>query len=129
MNLRPIFTLDFLKFLSKRKEVDFFKLNVNKITNVFPDLEEWIINKPIKVIQNQNNWDDILKVCLYFKHNPTPNLYIRELPIKVHTKFIENNQGVIKELLDIVISDYTQKDKKQFEKRFLVSVPETNKRK
>ncbi len=109
---------DFLKFLSKRKEVDFFKLNVNKITNVFPDLEEWIINKPIKVIQNQNNWDDILKVCLYFKHNPTPNLYVRELPIKVHTKFIENNQGVIKELLDIVISDYTQKDKKQFEKRF-----------
>ena len=52
---------DFLKFLSNQKEVDFFKLNVNKITNVFPDLEEWIINKPIKVIQNQNNWDDILQ--------------------------------------------------------------------
>jgi hypothetical protein len=70
------------------------------------------------VIQNEKKWDDILKVCLYFKNNPVPSLYVRELPVKVHTKFIEDNKGVIKELLDIVISDYTQKDKKQFEKRF-----------
>lgn len=109
---------DFLRFLGKQKEVDSFKLNVKKITDVFPNLEEWIINKPIKVIQNEKKWDDILKVCLYFKNNPTPNLYIRELPIKVHTKFIENNKGVIKELLDVIISDYIQKNKKQFEKRF-----------
>ncbi|SIQ67838.1 Wadjet anti-phage system protein JetD domain-containing protein [Maribacter ulvicola] len=109
---------DFLKFLGNQKEVDFFKLNVKKITNVFPYLEEWIINKPIKVIQNEKKWDDILKVCLYFKNNPLPSLYVRELPIKIHTKFIEDNKGVIKELLDVVISDYIQKDKKQFEKRF-----------
>ncbi len=109
---------DFLKFLGNQEEVDLFKLNVKKITNVFPNMEEWIFNKPIKVIQNGKKWDDILKICLYFKLNPVPNLYVRELPVKVHTKFIEKNQGVIKELLEIVISDYIQKDKNQFEKRF-----------
>jgi len=57
-------------------------------------------------------------LCQYFKQNPKPSLYIRELPIRVHTKFIERNQSVIKELLDILISEHINKEEKQFEKRF-----------
>jgi hypothetical protein len=45
-------------------------------------------------------------------------LYIRELPIKVHTKFIELNQSLIKELLNILISEHINSEEKQFEKRF-----------
>lgn len=109
---------DFLKFLGKEKEVDLFKSNVEKITSEFPELKEWIIKNPKKVIDNTNEWESILKVCQYFKQNPKPNLYIRELPIRVHTKFIEKNQSVIKELLDILISEHINKKEKQFEKRF-----------
>lgn len=109
---------DFLKFLGKEKEVDLFKLSVEKITNEFPELKEWIIKNPKKVIDNTNEWESILKVCQYFKQNPKPNLYIRELPIRVHTKFIEKNQSVIKDLLDIFISEHINKEEKQFEKRF-----------
>ena len=109
---------DFLKFLGKEKEVDLFKSSVEKITNEFPELKEWIIKNPKKVIDNTNEWESILKVCQYFKQNLKPNLYIRELPIKVHTKFVERNQSVIKELLDILISEHINKEEKQFEKRF-----------
>jgi hypothetical protein len=57
-------------------------------------------------------------VCHYFKHNPKPNLYIRELPVQVHTKFIENNKGILKELLDILIDEHANKNEPNFEERF-----------
>lgn len=109
---------DFLKFLGKEKEVEFFKTSVEIIINAIPELKDWIITNPIRVVNNQAEWEGILKVCRYFKQNPKPNLYIRELPIKVHTKFIENNQSVIKELLNILISQHINSEEKEFEKRF-----------
>jgi len=109
---------DFLKFLGKEKEVELFKSDVEKINNAFPELKEWIIKNPLRVITNQTEWDDILKVCQYFKQNPKPNLYIRELPINVHTKFIERNKSVIRELLDLLLTEYINRGYKEFEKRF-----------
>lgn len=109
---------DFLKFLDKEKEVELFNENFKKIIVIFPELKEWIIKNPKKITKNQTEWEEILKVCEYFKQNPRPNLYVRELPIKVHTKFIEKNKTVIRELLDILISEYTNIEEKEFEKRF-----------
>ncbi len=109
---------DFLKFLGKEEEVELFVENMREIRETFPQLEEWIIKNPTKVIANQAEWDSILKVCQYFNQNPEPNLYIRELPIKVHTKFLERNQSVIRELLDILISEHINIDERLFEKRF-----------
>ncbi len=109
---------DFLKYIEKEKEVVLFSESISKITNSFPELKVWIIKNPIKVIQNQTEWESILKVCRYFIQSPKPNLYIRELPINVHTKFIEQNQSIIKDLLDILIIKHINKEEQQFEKRF-----------
>lgn len=109
---------DLLKFLGKENEVALFKTSVEKIIKTFPELKYWVIKNPIKVVNNQAEWENILKVCYYFKQNPKPNLYIRELPIKVHTKFIEQNQSVIRELLNFQISEHINSEEKQFEKRF-----------
>lgn len=109
---------DFLKFLGKEKEVELFKASVEKIISEFPELKEWIIKNPKKVIDNTTELESILNVCQYFKQKPKPNLYIRELPIKVHTKFIERNQSVIKELLNVLISEHINSEEKEFEKRF-----------
>ena len=107
---------DFLKFIGKEKETAKFKKDIATILTVFPELKEWILKYPQKVIDN--DWDGLLKVCTYFKHNPTPHLYIRELPIQVHTKFIERNHAVIRELLDIIIANYVNTDEKRFEPHF-----------
>lgn len=109
---------DFLKFLGKEKEVELFKVGTEKIISEFPELKEWIIKSPLKVIQNENKWDSILKVCQFFKINPTPNLYIRELPVNVHTKFVERNRYVIKELLEVLVTEHINAGENQFEKRF-----------
>ena len=109
---------DFERFLQKVKEVDVFRKNVALIKGRFPKLQCWIEKFPQKVIDNSEDWNDILKVLDYFSKNPQPQLYIRELPIEVHTKFIERHKAVIGELLDIVIKEYINTNEKEFEKRY-----------
>ena len=107
---------DYLKYINKEKETAKFKIGIADIFASFPELKDWVYKNPNKVIEN--NWDSLLKVCQYFKNNPKPQLYIRELPIQVHTKFIERNKGVIKELLEIIIADYVNVEENRFEPRF-----------
>ncbi len=109
---------DFLKFLGKEKEVDIFINDWQFIHSHFPELKDWIIKNPSKVIQHQGKWESIIKVCNYFKNYPKPNLYIRELPANVHTKFIESNQSIIAELLDVIIQNHINLNEREFEKRF-----------
>jgi hypothetical protein len=109
---------DFLRYLGKEKEVELFKNDWQSIVAQFPELKMWSIKNPQKIIQHHKKWEDILKVCHYFRKNPQPNLYIRELPIKVHTKFVEENESIIRELLDIIITPYIDEKEKEFEKHF-----------
>jgi hypothetical protein len=111
-------TQDFERYLKVEKEVKQFIADYNKIINIFPELKYWLEKFPNKVINNSNKWTDILKVCNYFKLNTKPNLYLRELPISVHTKFIETNSSVLSELLDIIIEPFASKEQARFEKRF-----------
>jgi hypothetical protein len=115
---------DLLKYLSKEKEVILFKENQEKIISTFPILKEWTIQNPSKIIQHPAEWDNLLKVCQYFKQTPVPNLYIRELPVGVHTKFIERNQSILGELLDNLIPEYVNHQEKTFEKRFNLKTSE-----
>jgi hypothetical protein len=109
---------DYLKFLGKEKEVDIFINDWQLIHSHFPELKDWIIKNPTKIIQHQGKWENIIKVCNYFKNSPIPNLYIRELPANVHTKFIESNQSIIAELLDVIIQNHINLNEREFEKRF-----------
>jgi hypothetical protein len=107
---------DYLKYINKENDTAKFKKDITSILSSFPELKDWIYKYPIKVIEN--DWESLLKVCKYFKTVPQPHLYIRELPIQVHTKYIENNTGIIRELLDIIIAEYVNYEEKKFEPHF-----------
>ena len=109
---------DYLKFIGKEKEFERFLRVSHKIIFELPDLKSWIVNHPQKVIDNFEKWDDLLKVCKYFIKNPRPNLYIRELPLEISTKFVEGNQAIIRTLLDTLITGHINNDESNFEKRF-----------
>ena len=113
---------DFVKFLRKEKETEAFRKNIEKILIQFPELIEWIKKFPQRVIQYAESWKQLLNVCQYFKTNPKPNHYIRELPVDVHTKFIENNKGILFDLLNIILQteniNQEYSTSKDFEKRF-----------
>lgn len=110
---------NYLKFIGKEKEVALFKKNVLQITSEFPQLLNWCQNNPFSITANSERWNEILKVCRYFISNPNPDLYIRQLPIEIHTKFIEENKAIIQSLLDILIHNHIQdQNERVFEKRF-----------
>lgn len=115
---------DYLKFIKKEKEFSAFVTLKTLIQNTLPALKSWVYQYPLKVIQQQNNWQDLMKVCQYFVLNNKPDCYIRELPIAVHTKFIEDNKKILNELLSRLLPpetirlEYTGVKKFNFEKRY-----------
>lgn len=112
---------DYISCIKQEKEWHIFLNSVQLIKDSIPQLSEWIFINPIIVIENGNLWPDLLKVCKYFLQNPKPNLYLRQLPIDIHTKFIENNEVVVKSLLDFLIPEHKRDEfEKTIAKRYFL---------
>lgn len=94
---------DVLYLIGKEEEFARFQHDVQLIRQQVPQLENWMQRSPRKVIEHSGNWSDLLAVCRYFREHPRPGLYIRELPIAVHTKFVEQHAGILRELLDAIL--------------------------
>lgn len=98
---------DYLTILCKKTEFNNFVTDVAKIRAKFPQLDDWLQQYPHRVIEHHGRWDDLLAVCDYFVKQPRPNVYIRELPIEVHTKFIERHKTILRTLLDALLPQET----------------------
>jgi hypothetical protein len=110
---------DYLALVRKRMVFEHFVADVRKIRQKFPLLESWLHAHPQDVIENHGKWDDLLVVCDYFVKIPRPNVYIRELPILVHTKFIEFNSRILRDLLDILLPpEAVNREALDFTRRF-----------
>jgi hypothetical protein len=116
---------DFLKFLGKKNEYDKFVEQIQLILSLYPQLKTCLIKKPELVIDNFGKWDDLLKVGDWFlKSFEADKYYIRELPISVHSKFIEENKATLRIILDELISDKVNSESTDFEKRFRLKYAE-----
>lgn len=110
---------DYLALVRKRTVFDHFVADVRKIRQKFPVVESWIHTRPQDVIEYHGKWDDLLAVCDYFVKHPRPNAYLRELPISVHTKFIEINNRILRDLLDRLLPPETiNREAIDFNQRF-----------
>lgn len=110
---------DFLRLLMKEDEFQHFRQDVALMRAQLPQLEAWLQQYPQKVIAGHGLWTDLLAVCTCFLRHPRPNLYIRELPINVHTKFIEQHRGLVRELLEQLLPpEAIPADATTFEQRF-----------
>lgn len=110
---------DFLGFIGKKGEVATFKREVRLIRQELPQLEEWLRRKPQRVIASAGDWPDLLKVAHYFLAHSRPNCYLRELPVAVHTKFIEERTSIVRELLEELLPpEAIRVEESRFEPRF-----------
>ncbi len=113
---------DFLHFVEK--ENDFLKiLSVREILiNSFPSLEQWVNENPEVLLNNYSVWLEIIKVCKYFTSNPPPHpYYIRDLPVEVHSKFIEKNSNLLKRILDLLLpNDWINIGSNDFSERYFL---------
>jgi hypothetical protein len=94
---------DFLGLIKKEAEFGQFQQDVALIRARLPQLEDWMRRYPQRVVEQHEIWSDLLTVCHYFLEHPRPRMYIRELPISVHTKFIEQHRGIVRELLEEIL--------------------------
>jgi hypothetical protein len=116
---------DYISFTGKKKEWQLFQRNCEKIIERIPQLKAWALTNCTCLTDVQIDWNDILKVCHYFLDNPRPDLYLRQLPINVHTKFIEGNASVIQSMLDVLIPDHIRnQQQRRFAERYFLKYDE-----
>jgi hypothetical protein len=116
--------MDYLKFIRKEKDFKDFVRIKERLSEELPSIGGWIVQHPFKLTENTDKWEDIVKVCRYFLEHPRPNCYIRELDIPVHTKFIEENEAIIKSLLDYLLPPgQVNREADGFSKRFYLKSP------
>lgn len=111
---------DFLQFLGKEKEFRAFTADVDRLKNGLGErIGPWLLSNALQVIKHHGQWAGLISVCQYFLEHPKPGLYIRELPIDVHTKFIEANKAILTRLLDfLLLPAMIHSGEKQFERRY-----------
>lgn len=114
---------DYLAITRKEKEFTVFCQNYELITTKIPRLKEWITLNSIKLIEH-SSWMETLRVCEYFMNNPKPDLYIRQLPIEVHTKYIEENKHILRPLLNHLIPSSIDSLGETFEQIFYLKEKE-----
>jgi hypothetical protein len=108
----------FVAALGKHAEAGAFRNNVKLTTTRLPGLKLWVASHVKWLVESAADWDRMILVCEYFLANPRPNLYSRELPIQVHTKFIENNTQVLSSMLSELLPDAAKSEGDTFEQKF-----------
>lgn len=116
---------DYLFYTKKIPDYSAIHAAFDTITTSFPTLLEWAKGNVPFLLNEADNISDLIKVCSYFIQNKPPhNLYLRELPIEVHSKFIEDNTVALKKLLDMLLPlDWINKSETDFSGRYYIKKP------
>lgn len=116
---------DFLAFTGRN--TDYAKIfdAYSSVIALYPMLKQWMEENTRTLLQYDNAWDDLLKVCTFFvSHNPPYPYYIREIPVEVHSKFIEQHTGILKILLDLLLPEESiNKNENDFAGRYFLKRP------
>jgi hypothetical protein len=106
------------------RELHLFRNALMTARTECPELEPWLRAKAHRIPEFLDQWQGLLAVCACFKSNTKPQCYPRQLPVTVGTKFIEQNSGILRELLEVVLGDRINANGASFEERFhLLSEP------
>jgi len=93
-----------LKLLGKQKEGRAYRALSEAVMDEFPELTDWVQDKPHKLLQYQDDWPRLKAVIHWLREHPRPGIYLRQLEIPgVDTKFIERRRRVLAEWLDWVL--------------------------
>jgi hypothetical protein len=116
---------DYLFYTKRTKDYEAINNAFDNITASFNSLSAWSKENVIFLLNQADKIDDLIKVCIYFCNNKPPhNLYLRELPIEVHSKFVEDNTAALKKMLDVVLPDnWINKPETDFSSRYYIKKP------
>ena len=116
---------DYLFFTKRDKDYLKIKEAYQIIADSFPLNSAWAKDQSPFLLTYADAMPDLVKVARYFfDHTPPYNLYLRELPIQVHSKFIEDNTKPLKKILDSILpSDNINFNESDFSARYKIKRP------
>jgi hypothetical protein len=108
----------YLRTLGKAKEAARFRDNLELTRGRCATLISFLRDRPLEVVEIAESWPGLIEVCCYLQFHPRPNLYARELPLTVDTKFVERHQSVLTRLLKIALPKDAVVETGRFEEQF-----------
>ena len=95
---------DALALIGKRREAARFHELAGTIAQAFPPLRDWLARRPLRVLEQADDWPGLLGVLQWMLDHPCPEVYLRQVDVPgVHSKFIERNRALLSELFDLVL--------------------------
>lgn len=95
---------DALALIGKRREAARFQELAGTITQAFPALQDWLLKRPLRVLEHGEDWPRLLGVLDWIAAHPRPNVYLRQIEAPgVHSKFIERHRALLTELLERIL--------------------------
>ncbi len=95
---------DALNIIGKIRDAKQFTGLVTLTRERQPLLLPWIMKHPLKVLALASDWPLLLDIVNWMQAHPRPGIYLRQVDIPgVHTKLIERNLSILKELLDLAL--------------------------
>jgi hypothetical protein len=91
---------DLTHYIGKTSEAERILEHASIVTEAFPSTRAWTATRLRLLSENDaTTWRGIVKVVAFFIQNPKPWVYPRELPLGLHTKFLEQNFKPVTEIL------------------------------
>ncbi len=96
---------DALRVIGRTREAANFRRLAEMTLAAFPALRDWVLRRPLTIVEHAGEWERILVTLAWFREHPRSGLYLRQLDIQgVDTKFIEGRKGLLSELLDLILA-------------------------
>ena len=108
----------FLRAIGKASDAIAFRRNLAATQERCPDLVPWLSRYALRMAEAADDWPDVLTVAEYFLRCPKPNLYARQLPISVPTKFIDQHHDLLRPILDSLVAECVNANAATFNTRF-----------
>lgn len=111
---------DLLRLIGKVTEFRQLTHAVETIRTRKPSLRAWAITNWRRLLAIREQLSQLLDVVDYLSEHPRPNCFIRELPLAISTKLIEDHSSVVAQWLDILIPHSVDFgfDREQFAERY-----------
>lgn len=104
--------------LGRTRELSVVRAALQEARQKLPVIEPWMRTNAHNIAQHAPYWSDLLALCAYFDANPRPGCYPRQIPAAPDTKFIEQREAILRELLDVTLGDRVNGDATSFAERF-----------
>lgn len=110
---------DLLAFTNRQDEFDRTVRVASALRLAFPMLEDWGRRNLRSLSLLANDINNLVAVTEFLSQNPRPGVFARELPVPVHSKFVEENEGLLRAWLDRILPPASiSADEEHFARRF-----------